>query len=102
MKRYDVRLSPDAENDLVEIYRYVSTTSRSQTVARQYLDRITSYLTSFETFPERGSLRDDVRQGLRIVGFERKISVAFVVEGDCVTILRIAQNGRQLGLADDG
>ncbi|WP_112498582.1 type II toxin-antitoxin system RelE/ParE family toxin [Agrobacterium sp. lyk4-40-TYG-31] len=100
MKRYDVRLSPEAETDLVDIYRYVSAASQSQTMARQYLDRITSYLSSFEVFPERGSLRNDIRQGLRVVGFERTISVAFIVEDGSVIILRVAQNGQQLNLSD--
>jgi plasmid stabilization system protein ParE len=100
MKRYVVRLSPEAEADLVEIYRYVSATSMSTPVARQYVGRLTSYLESFDVFPERGSLRNDVREGLRIVGFERSISVAFVVEHDSVIILRLAQHGQQFDLSE--
>ena len=51
MKRYAVRLSPEAESDLVEIYRYVSTASMSSLVARQYVDRLIAYLHSFDVFP---------------------------------------------------
>lgn len=100
MKRYAVRLSPEAEADIVDIYRSISEASMSSVVARQYVERLTSYLETFEVFPERGSLRNDVRQGLRVVGFERSVSVAFVVEQDSVVILRLAQNGRQIDLAD--
>ncbi|MGV1872874.1 type II toxin-antitoxin system RelE/ParE family toxin [Agrobacterium rosae] len=100
MKRYDVRLSPEAETDLVDIYQYVRVASQSPAVARQYLDRVTSYLSSFDVFPERGSLRNDIRPGLRVVGFERTISVAFIIEDESVIILRVGQNGQQLNLSD--
>lgn len=43
---------------------------------------------------ERGSLRDDIRPNLRVIGFERRISVAFVVEGDRVVVLRLFYGGR--------
>lgn len=46
----------------------------------------------------RGSLRNEVRDGLRIVGFERSVSIAFLVEPDEVIILRIALHGQQLEL----
>lgn len=98
MKRYAVCLSPEAEADIVEIYRYISDTSMSSLLARQYVDRLMSYLETFDLFPERGTLRSDVRQGLRIVGFERSVSVAFIVERDDVVILRLAQHGRQIDL----
>ncbi|MBB5551179.1 plasmid stabilization system protein ParE [Rhizobium lentis] len=45
--------------------------------------------------PERGSLRDHVRPGLRIVGFERRVSVAFVVEPTEVIIIRILYAGQR-------
>jgi toxin ParE1/3/4 len=43
---------------------------------------------------ERGHRRDDVRPGLRIVGFERRITIAFTVSAEDVTILRIFYAGR--------
>jgi plasmid stabilization system protein ParE len=36
-----------------------------------------------------------VREGLRIVGFERRVSVAFVVEDSEVIILRILYAGQE-------
>jgi toxin ParE1/3/4 len=45
-------------------------------------------------FPERGTLRDDLRPGLRVIGFERRIAVAFHVQGGKVTILRVLYAGR--------
>jgi len=79
VKRYHVRLTAEAELDLAHIYRFVREKSASSLVARNYAGRIRAFLYGFETFPERGSTRDHIRPGLRIVGFERRVSVAFVV-----------------------
>ena len=38
--------------------------------------------------------RDDVREGLRIVGFERRATVAFHVDKRRVTILRFFYGGQ--------
>ena len=37
--------------------------------------------------------RDDLRPGLRVVGFERRIAVAFIVEPERVVILRLFYGG---------
>ena len=43
---------------------------------------------------ERGNLRADIRPNLRIIGFERRLTVAFTVGDETVTILRIFSAGR--------
>ena len=45
------------------------------------------------TFPERGSLRSLVRPGLRIFGYRRQVSIAFVVTEADVLILRVLRRG---------
>ncbi len=95
MKRYSVRILPEAETDLLEIYRYIREKSASAQVASGYVQRITGFLATFENYPERGTIRNEVREGLRIIGFERSASVAFVVEDTNVTILRILYRGRE-------
>lgn len=95
MKRYRIRLTDEAELDLARIYRFVRQKSASSAVARNYVARIKTFMDGFETYPERGSIRDHVRPGLRIVGFERRVSVAFVVEPAEVVILRILYAGQQ-------
>jgi len=95
MKCYQIRLSEEAERDLAHIYRFVRRKSASGSVARTYVARIRTFLDGFESFPERGSLRDHVRPGLRIVGFEHRVSVAFVVESENIVILRILYAGQQ-------
>lgn len=98
MKHYIVRLSPEAETDLVLIHDYVTTRSGSTVTADRYIERINGFLSSFDVFPERGTVRDEIRPGLRIVGFERSASVAFVVEDDDVVILRILAGGREFSM----
>jgi plasmid stabilization system protein ParE len=94
VKRHIVRLSPEAQTDLVHIHGYVEERAASTVIAERYIQRIATFLASFETFPERGTVRDEIRPGLRIVGFEHAISVAFVVGQDDVTILRILAGGQ--------
>ncbi len=67
----------------------------STTVAASYVARITSFIAGLKSFPERGTVRDEIRPGLRLIGFERRVTVAFLVDGDDVVILRILYAGRQ-------
>ena len=43
---------------------------------------------------ERGHKRDDIRPGLRIAGFQRRVTIAFTVTETRVTILRLFYGGR--------
>ncbi|MGB5087418.1 MAG: type II toxin-antitoxin system RelE/ParE family toxin [Methylocystis silviterrae] len=52
-----------------------------------------------ETFPERGTRRDDLRPGLRTIGFRRRVTIAFAVETDAVTIIGIFYGGQDLEAA---
>lgn len=92
---YRVRLRPEAADDLRAIYTYIRDQA-SPDVARRYVGRITAYLQGFDVFPERGTRRDDISPGLRIVGFERRVTIAFVVEQDEVIVLNILYGGREL------
>lgn len=95
MKHYHVRLTDEAETDLALIYRFVRQKSASTVTARAYVGRIRAFIAGFDTFPERGTVRDNIRDGLRVVGFERRVSVAFVVENEDVVILRVLYAGQQ-------
>lgn len=95
MKHYAVRLSPEAQTDLVRIHSRIVEASGSSITADRYLDRISGFLSSLNVFPERGTLRNETREGLRIIGFERSASVAFIVEDDDVVILRILGKGQE-------
>ena len=59
-----------------------------------YIDRIESYCLGFDLASERSHRCDDISPGLRIVGFERRLTIAFAVDDDCVTILRLFYGGQ--------
>jgi len=92
---YCIRLRPEAADDLKAIYTYIRDQASTE-VARRYVQRITAYLNGFDVFPERGTRRDDLFPGLRIVGFERRVTIAFTVEGCEVIITNILYGGRDL------
>ena len=58
------------------------------------IERLETYILGFDFASERGHLREDIRPGLRIVGFENRITIAFFVEDDRVVILRIFYGGQ--------
>jgi len=59
-----------------------------------YLKRLEAYCLDFSHASERGHRRDDIRLGLRIVGFERRMTIAFSVGERAVIILRIFYGGQ--------
>lgn len=93
MKRCSVIFSPEARNDLVELYEWVATAAGAR-VAMAYVEHLEAYCLGFDLAAARGHQRDDLRPGLRIAGFERRITVAFEVDDSEVTILRLFARGR--------
>lgn len=93
MTLYEVRFLPEAEADLIRLYDYISGES-GPVVALGYLDRIEETCGALAHFPHRGQARDDLRTGLRILGFERRVIIAFVVGDKEVVIARVLYGGR--------
>jgi toxin ParE1/3/4 len=93
MKRYRVGFRPGAEADLFGIYRYIAAES-GHAVAGGFIDRIEAACLALETFPERGTRRDDIRPGLRTMGFERRATIVFQVQKSEVVVVRIFYGGQ--------
>ncbi len=93
MKIYEVKLLPMAEADLFGLYEYISAEA-GPAVAGGYIDRIEAACASLAKFPARGRARDDIRTGLRVLGFERRVLIAFFVRAREVVIARILYGGR--------
>ena len=85
-----------ADDDLDEIFSYILQNGGSADSALRFTQKIRGYCDSFSTFPLRDTLRDDLREGLRIIGFERRVSIAFTVSDDTVQIARIFYGGRDV------
>lgn len=93
MKRRRLSHAPAAGDDPGWIYDTIAEVA-SPAVASGYERRIRDACQRPELGAERGTLHDDLRPGLRTIGFDRRVTVAFVVEEDRVVILRIFDGGR--------
>jgi toxin ParE1/3/4 len=93
MKHYEVRFQPRARADLLALYNYIADAAGTG-VAEAYIARIEAACLSLRTFPERGTRREHIRPGLRTMGFERRATIAFIVETETVVIVRIFYGGQ--------
>lgn len=60
MTPYRVVFSPEAEEQLANLYHYIAHAA-SPDIAANYAEAIGAYCESLQTFPHRGTKRDDVR-----------------------------------------
>jgi toxin ParE1/3/4 len=93
MKRFRISFRPLAEADLFGLYRHIADEA-DHAVAGAYIDRIEATCRALETFPERGTRRDDIRPGIRTMGFERRATIVFQVKRPEVVIVRIFYSGQ--------
>jgi toxin ParE1/3/4 len=84
---------PEAEADLVSLYEYIAERAGYR-IAGGYIARIEEACMALATFPKRGTRRNDTLPGLRTIGFERRITIAFRVLKTQVEIVTIAYAGR--------
>ncbi len=98
MIRRAVVYTPEAEADLLALYQWIADAATPGT-AFAYVDRIEKFLDGFEVASDRGTRRDDLAPGLRTVGFERRLTIAFTVNDRSVTILRIFYGGQDWSAA---
>ena len=66
----------------------------SEERADGYVGRIIDFCNGLSTFPLRGTQRDDLLSGLRVTGFERRVTIAFIVTAEAVLIEGIFYGGR--------
>jgi len=98
---HKVVFAPEAEDDLLQLYHFISEFAGDDR-AMAYIEQVEKYCRGFENFPERGRKRDDLFPGLRVVGFKRRITIAFHISPDTVTFDRILYGGRDLDAEFDG
>lgn len=90
-----VLFRPSAEADLDTIYDYIARDSRANAI--EFTRRIRAQCNNLPDFPVRGTRRDDLEPGLRTIGMERRVTIAFrVLEDNTVEVLRIVYGGREL------
>jgi toxin ParE1/3/4 len=90
-----IEFSPEALGDLIDLYHFIADRDGEER-AIGYIDRIEECCGSLAVFPHCGTRRDDLRPGLRILGFERRAAIAFRIQAETVTILRVLYGGRDI------
>jgi len=90
---YSVVFSPEAEEQLVALYRYIAEQG-SPEIASRYTSAVVEYCEGLCSLPHRGVQRDDIRAGLRITHCRGRTIIAFTIEADRVTILGVFHGGR--------
>lgn len=64
-------------------------------IAAGYLTRIEAALRQLPDFPYRGAPRDDYGPGIRVLGFERRVTIVYRVRSTDITVLRVLYAGRE-------
>lgn len=88
-----VSFAPEAEADLGSIYEGIADRA-GPNVALGYVERLHGSCLSLGLASERGTRRDDIRPGLRTIGFERRVTIAFKVDPGSVLVLRLFYGGQ--------
>ncbi len=90
---YTVVFTPEAEAQLMELYGYIAAEA-SPEIAEHFTVGIVTYCESLSTFPARGNRRDDIRPGLRITSYRKRVAIAFLVDEDRVNIIGAFYGGQ--------
>lgn len=88
-----VIFSPEAEDQLAELFRYIAQAA-SPGIAERYINAVITYCESLDTFPLRGARRDDIRPGLRVTNFKGRTVIAFDVDAQQVSVIGVFYGGQ--------
>jgi plasmid stabilization system protein ParE len=91
--QYHVVFAPEAQEQLAALYRYIAAAA-SPEIAERYTSAIVTYCEGLQTFPHRGSRRDDIRPGLRITNYKKRAVIAFDVDAELVSIIGVFYGGQ--------
>lgn len=76
---HKVVFSASAEADLFAIYDYIAERAGAE-IALRFVESIETYCLGFAHMPERGTKRDELRPGLRTIGFRRRATILFEID----------------------
>ena len=85
--------APEARAQLLQFQNYIGQAA-SPEIARDYVKAIVARCDGLADFPDRGTPRDDLRPSLRTIPFRRRVTIAYSVEPNEVTILGIFYGGQ--------
>ncbi|EHS51110.1 plasmid stabilization system [Rhizobium sp. PDO1-076] len=88
-----IHFTPEARDQLDKLEVDISGAA-SPAVAARYVDSIVDYCEKLQTLPHRGTRRDDLRPGLRTLGFRRRVTILFEVVDGAVNIIGVYYGGQ--------
>jgi toxin ParE1/3/4 len=96
MKCYRVTFKPDAVDDLIQIYEYISDQTGFPERAWRYIEKLRQKCEQLEYAPERGHLREDLGKGIRILAIYKHAVAAFIIDDvqATVTFINVFYGGR--------
>ncbi|MFM9852970.1 MAG: type II toxin-antitoxin system RelE/ParE family toxin [Sphingomonadaceae bacterium] len=86
-----IRYRPEAVDDLDDIWNYIA--AYNPAAADRYLNGLAASLERLVSFPYSGRSRDELRLGLRSLGYRRHITF-YVISNDMVEIVRVQHASR--------
>jgi len=93
VRPYTVVFTPEAEEQLAAIYRYIAAKASPET-AERYTSAIVSYCEGMQFTPHRGTRRDEIRSGLRITNYKKRSVIAFAVDAEQLSIIGVFYGGQ--------
>jgi len=95
VKRFRIAFAKEADRHLLSIWQYLAERA-GQGAADDFAQSVRDRCRALDTFPERGTPRDDLRPGLRTVPIPRRATIGYTVAGEDVVIVAIAYRGQDM------
>lgn len=86
--------SPRAQHQLTELYLWIAEQSGFPDRAHDFTTAILEHCDGLAAAPLLGRARDDLRPGLRTVGFRRRVMIAYAVHEDTVEVHGVFYGGQ--------
>ena len=91
MKKYQIKITDRAFDDMTEIYKYISNNLGSPENALQQYNRIAGAIEKLDVYPTRIKILDsepEHRLGFRALQVDKYV-VIFIIDNDVVNIVRV-------------
>lgn len=95
--------SPRAKRQLADLYEWIADQSGFAERAEGFVSAVLDYCDGLAEFPMVGLARDDLRPGLRTIGFRRRAVIAFAIREDTIEVHGVYYGGQDYEtlIADD-
>ena len=92
---YRVILSEEAISDIISIGRWIAEEAGRE-ISHAYVGRVHAACLKLGDFPRRGRPREDLARGVRTFPFEGRVIIAYRVDAEEVSILRVISGARDM------